>query len=160
MDAAEIQRLKTVESPRQREDRWAQWMKVMTPVAQDNLKRLNAAGKDIVALGTDRSAGADVHRELELLVGGGITPADAIVIATRNSARFLGLLDEIGTIEVGQDRRSGAAERRSDDGHQPREADRGGRPERCRRGSGDAGLAREPQVSPLHHRMTARVRAS
>ena len=32
MDAAEIQRLKTVESPRQREDRWAQWMKVMTPV--------------------------------------------------------------------------------------------------------------------------------
>jgi imidazolonepropionase-like amidohydrolase len=101
-DAAEIQRLKTVESPRQREDRWAQWMKVMTPVAQDNLKRLNAAGRDIVALGTDRSSGADVHRELELLVGGGITPADAIVIATRNSARFLGLLDEIGTIEIGK----------------------------------------------------------
>jgi len=102
MDAAEIQRLKTIESPRQREDRWAQWMKVMTPVAQDNLKRLNAAGKDIVALGTDRSSGADVHRELELLVGGGIPPADAIVIATRNSARFLGLLDEIGTVEVGK----------------------------------------------------------
>ena len=102
MDAAEIQRLKTVESPRQREDRWAQWMKVMTPVAQDNLKLLNAAGKDIVALGTDRSAGADVHRELELLIGGGITPAEAIVIATRNSARFLGLLDEIGTVEVGK----------------------------------------------------------
>jgi imidazolonepropionase-like amidohydrolase len=43
-----------------------------------------------------------VHRELELLVGGGITPAEAIVIATRNSARFLGLLDEVGTIEVGK----------------------------------------------------------
>jgi imidazolonepropionase-like amidohydrolase len=101
-DAAEIQRLKTVESPRQREDRWAQWMKVMTPVAQDNVKRLNAVGRDIIALGTDRSSGADVHRELELLVGGGISPADAIVIATRNSARFIGLLDEIGTIEVGK----------------------------------------------------------
>lgn len=102
MEAAEIQRLKTVESSRQREDRWAQWMKVMTPVAQENLRRLNAAGRDIVALGTDRSSGADVHRELELLVGGGITPAEAIVIATRNSARFLGLLDEIGTIEPGK----------------------------------------------------------
>ena len=102
MEAAEIQRLKTVESPRQREDRWAQWMKVMTPICQDNLRRLNEAGRDIVALGTDRSSGADVHRELELLVSGGIKPADAIVIATRNSARFLGLQDEIGTIEPGK----------------------------------------------------------
>ena len=102
MEATEIERLKTVESPRQREDRWAQWMKVMTPVAQNNLKRLNAVGKDIVACGTDRSSGADVHRELELIVGGGISPADAIVIATRNSARFLGKLEEMGTIEVGK----------------------------------------------------------
>jgi imidazolonepropionase-like amidohydrolase len=102
VDATEIQRLKTVESPRQREDRWAQWMKVMTPICQDNLRRLNDAGRDIVALGTDRSSGADVHRELELLVSGGIKPADALVIATRNSARFLGLQDEIGTIEPGK----------------------------------------------------------
>jgi imidazolonepropionase-like amidohydrolase len=101
-EPAEIERLKTVESPRQREDRWAQWMKVMTPVAQDNLKRLNEVGKDIVAVGTDRSSGADVHRELELLVGGGIQPADAIVMATRNAARFLGKLDDLGTIEPGK----------------------------------------------------------
>jgi len=102
MEAAEIERLKTVESPRQRTDPWAQWMKIMTPICQNNIKRLNDAGKDIIALGTDRSAGADVHRELELIVGGGVSPADAIVIATRNSARFLGLLDEIGTIEPGK----------------------------------------------------------
>jgi imidazolonepropionase-like amidohydrolase len=101
-EPAEIARLKTTESPRLRTDRWAQWMKVMTPVAQENLRRLNEAGKDIVALGTDRSSGADVHRELELLVAGGISPADAIVIATRNSARLLGKLDELGTIEVGK----------------------------------------------------------
>ena len=49
-----------------------------------------------------RSSGADVHRELELLVGGGISPADAIVIATRNAARFLAISDETGTIEVGK----------------------------------------------------------
>jgi imidazolonepropionase-like amidohydrolase len=102
MEPSEIQRLKTVESPRQREDRWAQWMKVMTPVCQDNVRRINAAGRDIVALGTDRSSGADVHRELELLVAGGIPPADAIVIATRNAARFLAILDEVGTIETGK----------------------------------------------------------
>ena len=101
-ESAEIERLKTRESPRLRTDRWAQWMKVMTPVAQDNLRRLNEAGKDIVALGTDRSSGADVHRELELLVGGGIPPADALVIATRNSARLLGQLDDLGTIEPGK----------------------------------------------------------
>jgi len=102
MEAADIQRLKTTESARMKEDRWAQWMKVMTPVAQDNLKRLNAVGKDIVACGTDRSSGADVHRELELIVGGGISPADAIVICTRNAARFLGKLDDIGTIDAGK----------------------------------------------------------
>jgi imidazolonepropionase-like amidohydrolase len=74
----------------------------MTPVAQENVRKLNAIGKDIIALGTDRSSGADVHRELELIVGGGVSPADAIVIATRNSARFLGKLDDLGTIEVGK----------------------------------------------------------
>ena len=31
-----------------------------------------------------------------------MSPADAIVIATRNSARFLGKLDDLGTIEVGK----------------------------------------------------------
>jgi len=102
MEPADIQRLKTTESSRMKDDRWAQWMKIMTPVAEDNLKRLNAVGKDIVACGTDRSSGADVHRELELIVAGGITPADAIVICTRNAARFLGRLDEFGTIEVGK----------------------------------------------------------
>ena len=102
MDAADIQRMKTTESARMKNDSWALWMKVMTPVAQNNLKRLNDVGKDIVACGTDRSSGADVHRELELLVGGGITPADAIVICTRNAARFLGKLDELGTIETGK----------------------------------------------------------
>jgi imidazolonepropionase-like amidohydrolase len=102
MEPADIQRLRTVDSPRYKTDTWAQWMKIMTPVAENNIKRLNDVGKDIIALGTDRSSGADVHRELELIVAGGISPADAIVIATRNSARFLGKLDDLGTIEPGK----------------------------------------------------------
>lgn len=102
LEAEERRRLKTEESAKQKENRWAAWMKVMTPVAQDNMKRLNDAGKDIVAAGTDQSSGPALHRELELLVGGGISPADAIVIATRNAARALGKLEELGTIEPGK----------------------------------------------------------
>lgn len=102
IEADERERLKTQESAKQKENRWAAWMKVMTPVAQDNMKRLNDVGKDIVAAGTDQTSGAALHRELELLAGGGISPADIVVIATRNAARALGKLEELGTIEAGK----------------------------------------------------------
>ncbi len=102
IEADERQRLKTEESATQKANRWAAWMKVMTPVAQENMKRLNEAGKDIVAAGTDQTSGAALHRELELLVAGGISPADVVVIATRNAARALGKLETLGTIEVGK----------------------------------------------------------
>jgi imidazolonepropionase-like amidohydrolase len=102
LEPEERQRLKTEESAKQKENRWAWWMKVMTPVAQENMKRLNEIGKDIVAAGTDQSSGPALQRELELLVGGGISPADTIVIATRNAARALGKLDDLGTIEAGK----------------------------------------------------------
>lgn len=102
LEVEERQRLKTEESAKQKANRWAAWMKVMTPVAQENMKRLNEAGKDIVAAGTDQTSGPALHRELELLVGGGISPADAIVIATRNAARALGKLEELGTVEAGK----------------------------------------------------------
>ncbi len=102
LEADERQRLKTEESATQKENRWAAWMKVMTPVAQDNLKRLNQVGKDIVATGTDQTSGAALHRELELLAAGGISAADVVVIATRNAARALGKLETLGTIEVGK----------------------------------------------------------
>ena len=102
IDPAERQRLKTEESNTQTQNRWAWWMKVMTPVAQDNLKRLNAIGKDIVAAGTDQTSGPALHRELELLAAAGISPADVIVMATRNAARALGKQAELGTIEAGK----------------------------------------------------------
>ncbi|WP_412069478.1 amidohydrolase family protein [Rubrivirga sp. IMCC43871] len=46
--------------------------------------------------------GASLHRELELLVDAGIPPGDVLQIATRNGADALGLLDEVGTVEVGK----------------------------------------------------------
>ncbi len=97
----EIEHLKTVESAKQKENRWAWWMKVMTPVAQDNVKKVNAGG-GIMALGTDTSEGPAVHRELELITGGGVPPLDAIRIATLNSAIFLGRARDMGSIEDGK----------------------------------------------------------
>jgi imidazolonepropionase-like amidohydrolase len=101
IEPEEIRRLKTEENAKQKENRWAWWMKIMTPVAQENLKKINAAG-GVIALGTDQSLGPAVHRELELLVGGGITTLEAIRIATLNSAIFLGKAREMGSVAEGK----------------------------------------------------------
>ena len=101
LDPKEITRLKTEESKKRAGSLWTGWMKVMNPVAQDNLRRVNEVG-GVVALGTDRSNGADTHRELELLVEGGISPADASKIGTLNAAKYIGKEDELGTIESGK----------------------------------------------------------
>ena len=60
---------------------WTQWMKIMTPICMENIRRMDAAGA-VVALGTDQSNGAAAHRELELLVQSGIAPLEVIKIAT------------------------------------------------------------------------------
>ena len=98
---AEIRELK-VKTRKQYQDReWTWWMKLMTPVAQENLRKIHAAG-GVLALGTDQTNGAAVHREMELLVAAGIAPLDVIRIATFNAARFLGKEDQLGTIEEGK----------------------------------------------------------
>ncbi len=76
-------------------------MKIMTPIAQENLRQIHAAG-GILAAGTDQTIGPAVHRELELLADAGILPIDIITIATRNGAIFLGKENKLGTIEVGK----------------------------------------------------------
>lgn len=101
LEPDEIQRMKTTESEKQKQNRWAWWMKIMTPIAQENLRRIDAAG-GIIALGTDQTIGPAVHRELELLVAGGIPLMNAIRIATLNSARFLGKDRDMGSIEEGK----------------------------------------------------------
>lgn len=80
---------------------WTTWMKVMTPVAQENLRKIHAAN-GVIVLGSDQSAGPQSHRELELMVDGGISPLDAIRIGTLNAAVFLGKERELGSIEEGK----------------------------------------------------------
>lgn len=75
-------------------------------IAEENLRTLFEAGVP-VALGTDAGIGGLVHgdaslREIELFVEAGLSPADALIAATVNSARALGLSEDRGTIEVGK----------------------------------------------------------
>ena len=64
-----------------------------------------AAGGQI-ATGTDASnqlliPGYSEHRELELLVGAGFSPRDALLAATRNGALLLGV-DSLGLLAPGK----------------------------------------------------------
>ncbi|KQZ25907.1 amidohydrolase family protein [Duganella sp. Root1480D1] len=62
---------------------------------------LHKAGVPIVA-GTDDLAGFTLHSELALLVKAGLTPAEAIQIATRNGARYTRTSGDRGSIETGK----------------------------------------------------------
>ena len=63
-----------------------------------NLGRLHAAGVPI-SLGTDGNTPWGPHIEIEDMVVSGLSPMDAIVAATRNSAEFLRM--DSGTLEAG-----------------------------------------------------------
>lgn len=74
--------------------------------AMRNVKALHDAGV-LVALGTDAGMPGTLHgfstlHEMELLVQAGFTPVEALMVATANSARAMGVLDDRGTIEVGK----------------------------------------------------------
>jgi imidazolonepropionase-like amidohydrolase len=72
-----------------------------------NLKKLYKAGI-LVAMGTDsgatpiRAQGFSEHLELELMVQAGLTPLEAIKVATYNSARLLNIQTDRGTLEPGR----------------------------------------------------------
>ena len=78
--------------------RLAEWAPVAVELAHE-------AGVRIV-LGTDAAMPMVQHgnngRELELLVGCGLSPLEAITAATSTAAECLGLADEIGTIDTGK----------------------------------------------------------
>jgi imidazolonepropionase-like amidohydrolase len=80
---------------------WTGYMKVMTPVAEENIRKVDAAG-GVACVGTDQSSGAAVHRELELLVEGGIKPLEVLKIATYNCGLFLGREEDFGSIREGR----------------------------------------------------------
>jgi imidazolonepropionase-like amidohydrolase len=73
---------------------------------QDLFLRLFAAAGGRIATGTDASnqlliPGYSEHRELELLVGAGFSPRDALLAATRNGALLLGV-DSLGLLAPGK----------------------------------------------------------
>jgi imidazolonepropionase-like amidohydrolase len=76
-------------------------MQTQTPILQDNLRRIDAAG-GVVAAGTDGTNGAGLHRELELLAQAGIPNLEVLKIATLNGARPMGKQDHMGSIEYGK----------------------------------------------------------
>ena len=64
---------------------------------------MHRAGVSILA-GTDSipPLGANLHKELELLVAAGLTPMEALQTATRNPAFYFGILPLMGTLEEGK----------------------------------------------------------
>jgi imidazolonepropionase-like amidohydrolase len=99
--AADRARLKTQTREEWKGRTWTAWMKVMNPIAQENVRKVHAAG-GVVACGTDQSSGPATQRELELLAAAGIAPLDVIRIATYQSAVFLGKADQLGSIDTGK----------------------------------------------------------
>jgi imidazolonepropionase-like amidohydrolase len=71
------------------------------------VKKLHRADVPFLA-GTDTPAGVgvmpgfSVHEELQRFVAAGFTPIEALRTATINPAKFLGKLDELGTVEKGK----------------------------------------------------------
>ncbi len=62
---------------------------------------LHKAGVPLVA-GTDALAGFTLHSELEMLVKAGLTPSEALQVATRNGARYTRTSHERGSIAPGK----------------------------------------------------------
>jgi imidazolonepropionase-like amidohydrolase len=77
------------------------------PQAMSNLKKIYDAGI-LVSLGTDsgatpiRTQGFAEHMELALMVQAGLTPLQAITVATSNAAKLLHIEDQYGTLAAGK----------------------------------------------------------
>lgn len=70
------------------------------------------AGTDNPQASAFAAPGFSLHQELELLVGAGLTPVEALRTATVNPARYFGLEDSLGTVG-----RSGLAQCQSSRGY-------------------------------------------
>ena len=76
---------------------------------EDRLGQINemVKGGARFVTGTDCGWGpvpfSRMHKEMDMLVQGGMTPMQAVVSATQDAADSLGLLGELGTLEVGKE---------------------------------------------------------
>jgi imidazolonepropionase-like amidohydrolase len=64
------------------------------------VRALHDAGAGLLA-GTDDRAEV-LHDELAIFVEAGLTPYEALLTATADAARYLGALDDFGTVEIGK----------------------------------------------------------
>jgi imidazolonepropionase-like amidohydrolase len=101
IDPAELSFLRSVERQRYIASGMSAQFKAMNPHIARTVKRLHDAGVPL-ALGTDRTLGASVHMELELLAQAGIPLADILRIATLNGALYLNRERDLGSIEPGK----------------------------------------------------------
>jgi imidazolonepropionase-like amidohydrolase len=97
--------IKTLKTPGQKAVAADPRFQAALDVAKKNLKRIFDAGVK-VGFGTDtgppaRFPGYFEHVEMQLMAEAGLTPAQIVQIATRNSAEFLGAKD-LGTLENGK----------------------------------------------------------
>lgn len=79
-------------------------MKRIQPICWETFQKLHAAGVTM-AMGTDTQIDPDMGGnayELEVYVDLGMSPAEALATATKNSAEVLGVAGEVGTLEVGK----------------------------------------------------------
>ena len=90
---ADFQRLQAANT--NRADAQAAWA-----IQARNLAKMSAAGVTIV-VGTDGNTPYAPHQEMADMAAAGMTPAQVLVAATRNGARFLRMTDS-GTIEAGK----------------------------------------------------------
>lgn len=84
------------------------WARSRVPVFRENVTRMHEAGVTF-AVGTDGGGtvgynfqGYNTPWELKILVECGFTPMEALVAATRNGARLIGIEDQVGTVEPGK----------------------------------------------------------
>lgn len=74
----------------------------MSRIGGENMRKLLDAGV-LVGAGTDGGQGESMIVELELMIkDAGVTPLEAIKIATQNGARILGVEDKLGVVEEGK----------------------------------------------------------
>ena len=69
---------------------------------QEMVRLMRDARVSILAGSDLEPHGGSLHQELELLVEAGLSPAEAIGAATSEATAFLGLTDELGTVEAGR----------------------------------------------------------